>query len=50
MDWVLDAFSETEEANLAERIPVAAEAVGSFLIDGVVPSMNRYNRDPEAEE
>jgi PTH1 family peptidyl-tRNA hydrolase len=50
VDWVLDAFSKAEEVALGERIPVAAEAVGSILIDGVVASMNRYNRDPEAGE
>jgi PTH1 family peptidyl-tRNA hydrolase len=48
VDWVLDAFSKAEEAALEERIPVAAEAVGSILIDGVVPSMNRYNRNADA--
>jgi PTH1 family peptidyl-tRNA hydrolase len=48
VDWVLDAFSHAEEVALEERIPVAAEAVGSILIDGVVPAMNRYNRDSEA--
>ena len=48
VDWVLDAFSQAEEVALEERIPVAAEAVGSILIDGVVPSMNRYNRGSEA--
>jgi PTH1 family peptidyl-tRNA hydrolase len=48
VDWVLDAFSTAEEIELAKRIPVAAEAVGSILIDGVVASMNRYNRDSEA--
>jgi len=50
VDWVLDAFSDTEEVALEERIPMAAEAVGSILIDGVVPSMNRYNRDFDAEQ
>ena len=50
VDWVLNAFSNAEEAVLEERIPVTAEAVGSILIDGVVPSMNRYNRGSEAEE
>jgi PTH1 family peptidyl-tRNA hydrolase len=50
VDWVLDAFSKAEEAALEERIPVAAEAVGSILIDGVVPSMNRYNRGADAGE
>ncbi len=48
VDWVLDAFSQAEEVALEERIPVAAEAVGSILIDGVVPSMNRYNRNADA--
>jgi PTH1 family peptidyl-tRNA hydrolase len=50
VDWVLDAFSKEEEAALGERIALAAEAVGSILIDGVVASMNRYNRSPEAED
>ena len=50
VDWVLDAFSKDEEVALEERIPVAAEAVGSILIDGVVPSMNRYNRSSDAGE
>jgi len=50
VDWVLDAFSNAEEVALEERIPLAAEAVGSILIDGVVPSMNRYNRGSDAGE
>jgi PTH1 family peptidyl-tRNA hydrolase len=50
VDWVLDAFSKAEEIALEERIPVAAEAVGSILIDGVVASMNRYNRGSDAGE
>jgi PTH1 family peptidyl-tRNA hydrolase len=48
VSWVLDAFSTAEEIELEKRIPVAAEAVRSILIDGVVASMNRYNRDSEA--
>jgi PTH1 family peptidyl-tRNA hydrolase len=48
VDWVLRAFSSAEEAALAEQIPLAAEAIGSILIDGVVASMNRYNRGPES--
>jgi PTH1 family peptidyl-tRNA hydrolase len=48
VDWVLDAFSEEEEAALRERIAQAAEAVGSILVDGVVASMNRYNASSEA--
>jgi PTH1 family peptidyl-tRNA hydrolase len=50
VDWVLGAFSKAEEVVLDERIPVAAEAVGSILIDGVVASMNRYNRNLDAGE
>lgn len=50
VDWVLDVFSKAEEVALEERIPLASEAVGSILIDGVVPSMNRYNRGSEAGE
>ncbi len=48
VDWVLDAFSKAEEVALEEQIPVAAEAIGSILVDGVVPAMNRYNRGAEA--
>ena len=48
VDWVLRAFSSAEEAALAEQIPLAAEAIGSILIDGVVASMNRYNRGPDS--
>jgi PTH1 family peptidyl-tRNA hydrolase len=48
VDWVLRAFSSAEEAALEERIPLAAGAIGSILIDGVVTSMNRYNRGPES--
>jgi len=48
VDWVLRAFSSAEEAALEQRIPLAAEAIDSILIDGVVPSMNRYNRGPDS--
>ncbi len=48
VDWVLEAFSEAEDVALQERIPLAAEAVAAILIDGVVPSMNRYNRGSDA--
>lgn len=47
VDWVLDAFSQAEEVALEEQVPVAAEAIGSILIDGVVSAMNRYNRGSE---
>jgi len=48
VDWVLDPFSDEEEVALEQRIPLAAEAVGSILCDGVVAAMNRYNRGSEA--
>ena len=50
VDWVLESFSEAEDVALQERIPLAAEAVAAILIDGVVPSMNRYNRGSDAGE
>jgi PTH1 family peptidyl-tRNA hydrolase len=49
-DWVLRDFSAAEEAALEERIPVAADAVGTILIDGVILAMNRYNRGPDEGE
>jgi PTH1 family peptidyl-tRNA hydrolase len=49
VDWVLQAFSDPEEAVLEHRIPLAAEAVSAALSDGVVAAMNRYNRDSEAD-
>jgi len=49
-DWVLRDFSHEQEAVLAERVPTAAEAVGSILVEGVVAAMSRYNRDPNGGE
>ena len=49
VDWVLQAFTEPEEAVLEQRIPLAAEAVGAVLVNGVVASMNQYNRDSESD-
>lgn len=48
VDWVLQSFSRAEETALAERIPLAAGVVGAILFDGIAPSMNRYNRGPDA--
>ena len=48
VDWVLQSFSATEEIALERRIPLATEAIGAILLDGVVASMNRYNRDADA--
>ncbi len=49
VDWVLQAFTESEEAALEQRIPRAAEAVGAVLASGLVASMNQYNRDSETD-
>ncbi len=49
VDWVLQAFTEPEEAVLEQRIPLAAEAVSAVLVNGVVASMNQYNRDSESD-
>ena len=49
VDWVLQAFTGAEEAVLEHRMPLAAEAVAAVLVNGVVASMNQYNRDPEAD-
>jgi PTH1 family peptidyl-tRNA hydrolase len=49
VDWVLQAFTDPEEAALEHRIPLAAEAVSAALCDGVATAMNLYNRDSEAD-
>jgi len=46
---VLQAFTDSEETLLEQRIPLAAAAVEAVLVNGVVASMNQYNRDPEAD-
>ena len=47
--WVLEPFSEEEEAQLGERIEAASEALGTALLEGVVAAMNRFNRDVASE-
>ncbi len=48
-DWVLQAFTDAEEALLEQRIPLAAKAVAAAMRKGVVASMNQYNRDTDAD-
>jgi PTH1 family peptidyl-tRNA hydrolase len=48
-EWVLELFSEEEEAQLAERFEAASEALGAALLEGVVAAMNRFNRDTASE-
>jgi PTH1 family peptidyl-tRNA hydrolase len=40
---VLDAFSPDEQKALPERIERAAQAIESFLLEGVEAAMNRFN-------
>jgi PTH1 family peptidyl-tRNA hydrolase len=48
-EWVLEPFSEEEEAQLGERIEAASEALATALFEGVVAAMNRFNRDVASE-
>jgi peptidyl-tRNA hydrolase len=42
---VLEPFSESEIESLDALISAAAQAVESVLLEGVVPAMNRFNRE-----
>jgi len=42
-DFVLAAFSKEEEEALAGHLERAAEAVETFLLEGIAPAMNRFN-------
>jgi peptidyl-tRNA hydrolase, PTH1 family len=44
-DFVLSRFRENERATVSEAIERAADAVECWLSDGVLASMNQYNRD-----
>ncbi len=43
IDYVLGNFPPTEKAVLAERIPVAVDAVREFVLAGIGNAMCRYN-------
>jgi PTH1 family peptidyl-tRNA hydrolase len=45
-DWVLQPFSEQEEAELPGRISTAAQALATALVEGVPAAMNRFNPEP----
>jgi PTH1 family peptidyl-tRNA hydrolase len=49
VDWVLQAFSEREEAALEEQLPRAVAGIEAILIDGLPLAMNRYNRSADEE-
>ncbi|HJO23481.1 MAG: aminoacyl-tRNA hydrolase [Myxococcota bacterium] len=48
-DWVLAPFSAEEEVAVRRRVEAAAEAIEAFLLEGIVPAMNRFNTDPASE-
>jgi len=42
--YVLAPFSEDEERDLGARIATAAAAIDAIIAEGLVPAMNRFNR------
>jgi peptidyl-tRNA hydrolase len=48
-EYVLQNFSAREEHELETHIDTAVEALDAMLVEGVVPAMNRYNRQDSAE-
>jgi PTH1 family peptidyl-tRNA hydrolase len=48
-EWVLEPFSEEEQARLGPRIEAASEALGAALLEGVAAAMNRFNPDVAGE-
>ncbi len=44
IDFVLGRFSEEDEKILEERIPLAMDAVKSFVLAGPALTMNQYNK------
>lgn len=43
VDYVLSEFSEAEEAEIEASIQRAAEAVETFVSEGILTAMNRFN-------
>jgi PTH1 family peptidyl-tRNA hydrolase len=43
-DWVLSDFAAEDRAALDEAVDAMADAVECWLLDGIEPAMNRYNR------
>ena len=46
VEYVLEDFSPAEEAALGERLELAADAIESFVREGIALAMDRYNRAP----
>lgn len=49
-DWVLAPFGPEEAAALSGRLAAAADALATALREGVTSAMNRFNRDPAADD
>jgi PTH1 family peptidyl-tRNA hydrolase len=49
-EHVLDEFSEAEEAEVAEAVLEAADAVESWIGEGMLAAMNRFNRRVSRED
>jgi PTH1 family peptidyl-tRNA hydrolase len=48
-DYVLQDFSAQEQRALDQHIDTAVDALEAMLVEGVVPAMNRFNRQDSAE-
>ena len=48
-EYVLQDFSAQEERELDTHIDTAVEALDTMLVEGVIPAMNRFNRQDSAE-
>ena len=48
-EYVLQDFSAQEQRELGTHIDTAVEALETMLVEGVIPAMNRFNRQDSAE-
>jgi len=48
-EYVLKDFSAQEERELDSHIDTAVAALDAMIVEGVIPAMNRYNRQDSAE-
>ena len=44
VDYVLGQWNKEEQAVLQEKIKAAADAVNSFMFEGIERAMNKYNK------
>ena len=48
-DWVLGAFSKSERLIVETAVQQAAQAVETWVTQGLAAAMNRFNPEPESE-